>query len=275
MKKAFASFALLAFPLFAAEEDETDAPATFERYAIILERMPFGEPPPDFNPDAPPGAGTAKTGMSKEEAQAQAQLEQQQQQLVQQLRVTMLNVTPAGNVAVGFNAGEQHYYLLAGQEKDGWKVVGADLETNEATFEKDEIEVTVKLGGQASAASARAKTPVSAPEAAGAVPSADGGVSPVSRLRMRRQQRQAEMERNRLAAEEAAARAKKADDELKAKAAMEQERAEREKEERDAEMKAQRERLEKLAEELKRQREEAAAAKAKEASEEAGAEVSE
>ena len=258
MKKAFASFVLLAFPLFAAEEDETDAPATFERYEVILERMPFGDPPPNFDPDAPPSAARASSGASKEEAQAQAQLEQQQQQLVQQLRVTMLNVTPAGDVAVGFNAGEQHYYLLAGQEKDGWKVVGADLETNEVTFEKDEIEVTVKLGGQASAASARAKTPVSAPEAAGAVPSADGGVSPVSRLRMRRQQRQAEMERNRLAAEEAAAHAKKEEEERKVRAAIEKEQAEREKAERDAEMKAQREELNKLAEELKRRRDEKA-----------------
>ena len=39
-----------------AENAEADAPGDgFAQYETILKRMPFGEPPPNFNPDAPKG----------------------------------------------------------------------------------------------------------------------------------------------------------------------------------------------------------------------------
>ena len=54
-----------------AEISETVTDPGFERFKTILKRMPFGRPPPGFNPDAPGGAGHGQPD-SAEAAEAAA-----------------------------------------------------------------------------------------------------------------------------------------------------------------------------------------------------------
>ena len=44
-----------------AEAAETVTDPGFERFKTVLVRMPFGQPPPGFNPDAPGGAMAGMT----------------------------------------------------------------------------------------------------------------------------------------------------------------------------------------------------------------------
>ena len=87
-----------------AENAEADAPGDgFAQYETILKRMPFGEPPPNFNPDAPPGsaaAASAAAGGEEEET-----LTEDEQQIVSSVRVSVLNVTPSGAVGRGLAPG--------------------------------------------------------------------------------------------------------------------------------------------------------------------------
>ena len=62
-------FAVLAEEEVDKGEPEDDAAAAeavadpgFERFRTILDRMPFGVPPPGFNPDAPGGAADGPRG---------------------------------------------------------------------------------------------------------------------------------------------------------------------------------------------------------------------
>jgi len=123
---------------WASKEGYTLQP--FEHYQSILDRMPFGELPPDFNA-TPVDPATAKT---------EAQTKVEQQKLAKQVNMSAVNITPAGETAIGFTDLSEkppvNYYLLVGGEAGGWKVLNADYDEEQATIEKDGVSITLKLG---------------------------------------------------------------------------------------------------------------------------------
>ncbi|MGN0847806.1 MAG: hypothetical protein ACI4RA_10545 [Kiritimatiellia bacterium] len=211
---------------------EADKPADpkFERYRTIMDRMPFGPEPANFNPDAPgtAGAGAAGTG-AMDPAAAEAMKSQEEQQILASVRVSALNVTPSGKIAVGFVDSSKQpagtYYLKVGETRDGWTVKSADARDMKVTLEKDGVEATLALGegsdggqdakkgggnrlrpqlGQLNRAGLlRART------ATADMPAANGGGSAFANLRARRAQKDAERreeaERQAAAAEQAKA----------------------------------------------------------------------
>ena len=254
-------FALVALAPFVAWCADLSADPAFARYRSIIDRMPFGDPPPNFA-----AAAAAESGMTEE------QRTEEEQKLASSVRVSVLNITPAGRTMVGFTDSSaqppEHYYLPVGGERDGWSVKAADPATEKITLAKGEVEVTLKLGeGSAGNDDAKKKGGASmrTPRRSGMVGgrltgglmggSVQGGNDlPVgggamARLRERRvrqlQEKQAEDERRAAAAAE-----EKAENERRsaeARAAAEQAAAEREQ---------QRAALLQIQEELRRQREE-------------------
>ena len=120
----------------------------FTPYQTILDRMPFGPLPPNFNPDALPGSASAAGGADGGAGEA-AQTEEEQQ-IVASVRVSVLNKTPAGAVAVGFTDSSvqppKHYYLKVGEKSDIWEVKDADPAEQTVVLVKNGIEATLKVG---------------------------------------------------------------------------------------------------------------------------------
>lgn len=124
-----------------------DAPATasgatpqpFDRYQPILDRMPFGAPPPEAPPEVSP-----------EQAKNVAEVQAEQQKLAKQINMSCINVTPGGKTAIGFTdlneKPPKNYYLLTGDSGGGWTVVNADYDEEWAQIEKDGVTITLKLG---------------------------------------------------------------------------------------------------------------------------------
>ena len=94
----------------APADENADEPAEqaavvpgFERFKTIMDRNPFGRPPPGFDPDAPGGAVDVRGGAEgSAEAAAAAEASAVEQQIISSVRVSMLNVTPSGKINVGF-----------------------------------------------------------------------------------------------------------------------------------------------------------------------------
>ncbi len=272
----------------APADENADEPAEqaavvpgFERFKTIMDRNPFGRPPPGFDPDAPGGAVDVRGGAEGgAEAAAAAEASAVEQQIISSVRVSMLNVTPSGKINVGFTDSSvqppRNYLMEVGEKREGceWQVVEADPEKLTVKLSKEGVEATLKLGGGSGAPSDAkkegeevAKAPgagqvpgpgmrpgmpmlgMRRPPMAGAAAGVPGGVtegtSGLDIARARRQERikqmQVEAEQQRQAAEQA-------------KQEREQERRERElaAEER----KAQLAQLMQIQEELRRQREE-------------------
>ncbi len=147
----------------AATEDEVPETAAakdpgFERYRSILERMPFGVPPPGFNPDSPNGpvAGEAQretTAEEEEAAAAEAEASEIEQQIQSSVSVSMLNRSPDGRIFVGFTDKSvqppKNYLLTVGEKREGcdWLVVDADPDNGQVKLSKDGVEATLKMGG--------------------------------------------------------------------------------------------------------------------------------
>ena len=116
----------------------------FERYETIIERMPFGPGPAD------PDAASATGGDAAGEGIAARQRTAEQQQVAASVRVSALNVTPAGDVKVGFTDSSAKppvsYYLKVGSSRDGWTVKTADPVAETVSLKRGGVEVTVKLG---------------------------------------------------------------------------------------------------------------------------------
>ena len=114
-------------------------PAPFSDYQPILERMPFGAPPPASAPAADAAAQPT-------DAQTQAE----QQKLAKQVNMSCINVTPDGGTAIGFTDLESkppvNYYLLVGATAGDWTVVKADYDEEWAQIEKAGVTITLKLG---------------------------------------------------------------------------------------------------------------------------------
>ena len=144
---------LLAMGQSEPSEDEA-APAGsapdegFTPYQTILERMPFGPLPPNFNPDAPPGSASAPGGADG--GAGEVVQTEEEQQIVASVRVSVLNRTPAGAVAVGFTDSSvqppKHYYLKVGDKSDIWEVKDADPAEQTVVLVKNGVEATLKVG---------------------------------------------------------------------------------------------------------------------------------
>ena len=272
----------------APADENADEPAEqaavvpgFERFKTIMDRNPFGRPPPGFDPDAPGGAVDVRSGAEgRAEAAAAAEASAVEQQIISSVRVSMLNVTPSGKINVGFTDSSvqppRNYLMEVGEKREGcdWLVVEADPEKLTVKLSKEGVEATLKLGGGSGTPSdvkkegeEVAKTPGAGPvsgpgmrpgmpmlgmrrppmagAAAGAPGGATEGMSGLDIARARRQERikqmQVEAEQQRQAAEQA-------------KQEREQER--REREQAAEERKAQLAQLMQIQEELRRQREE-------------------
>lgn len=137
-----------------AEAAEAVGDSGFERFKTVLDRMPFGRPPPGFNPDAPGGSGDARQDpAAAAEAAAEAEASEAEQKIISSVRVSMLNRTTDGRVFVGFTDSSsqpaRNYMLELGEkrEKCEWLVVSADPDNRQVTLSKGGVEATLKVGG--------------------------------------------------------------------------------------------------------------------------------
>lgn len=246
----------------------------FSRYQTIIDRKPFGPEPVNFDPEALPGSAAASVAggeMTPEQRTAE------ERQLAAKVRVSILNVTPAGVVKVGFTDSSvtpnENYYLKVGASQNGWTVKDADPKTESVTLEKDGVEVTLKLGeasggrdakgGQSKRRHIPAAMPLSASNR-DAAPAASGrgrSLGGLARLRQQRMEKKAEEQAEAERKREAAAVAEAARKEREAAEAAEKQRMEEERQQ-------QREALRQIQEQLRKAREEREAAAANSANEE-------
>ena len=266
----------------------------FERYQSILDRHPFGVPPPGFDPDLPPDAV-----QNKREAEKSAkEVTQEQAKLQSSIHFSVITMLPEGETAVGFTDNSdpkapRHYFMKVGEERDGWVVKEADAAKAWMKIAKDELEVELEIGGNSAGGKGGGLRPPPTPTvgnrfslvrnnpsaavgrggllsggrfgvAAGGGEGGRPALSPMS-LRARREQRQQER---------AAAEAKKAEAEKAAREEKERQAAE-EREAHEAERAEQRAQLQAIQEELRRNREEKEREAAKEKSADEGGDAGE
>ena len=237
----------------------------FERFKTILDRMPFGRPPPGFDPDAPGGASAsgAGGGAAGEDAVEVGEMEQQ---ILSSVRVSALNVTPAGIVTVGFTDSSvqppRNYFMEVGEKRGEWTVVEADPDPQKKTVKlsKNGVEATLKLGGSdpqdgkgALSAGKPALTGRPGMRTVMRSAGASGGAASEPRL-TGLQIARARHERRRMELDAEAAQRRQA-----------AEQAQKEREQAAEERKAQRAQLMQIQEELRRQREERQAEEARRA----------
>jgi hypothetical protein len=107
----------------------------FSRYQVILDRMPFGEPPPPVAVAPPPVQPPTK--------------EPAKNSVLHSLRICALREVGGGEVRVGFvNIKEKPaktYYLYKGQMQDGIRVADADYGKKMALLQKDGEELWIAM----------------------------------------------------------------------------------------------------------------------------------
>lgn len=232
-----------------------------DRYQSIIDRQMFGQPPPNFDPTKP--ASQVQKGAGDEKV-----LTREQEAIKSAIHFSAINVTPDGDIAVGFTDNSDsklpvHYYLKVGEERNGWKVLEADPIKATMKVAKGDIEVALGLGansakgGGATARAGASATASTAPAIATAGRRSTllasrrpagfaaepmmGGASLRERRAAREQARQEE-----------AAKEKELEDKRKAEAAEKEKEREAQ---RQAEREEQRRELQLLKDELKAQRE--------------------
>ena len=138
-----AAFFCAAGALFGAAANAKDniyTPPPFGHYQPILDRMPFGSLPDNFN----------AVPVDPSTLQNEAQIKAEQQAVAKKINMSAVNVTPDGSTAIGFTdlsiTPPVSYYLRVGEAAGGWSVLSADYDTEIATLEKDAVTVTIKLG---------------------------------------------------------------------------------------------------------------------------------
>lgn len=250
----------------------------FDRYQTVIDRKPFGPEPANFDPETPPGSAAAASAAAGGEM-TEEQRTAEEQQLAASVRVSMINVTPSGAVAVGFtdssaNPAENHY-LVVGRSQNGWTVKSADPASETVELEKGGVAVKIKLGestGAGGAKGAKNRRPVrpaalqqrggdpmrDALSANGdSVSAAPGGarLGGLARLRQRRAEMRAKAEADaaKKAEADAVAAAERAE---RAEREAEEKRQRAEREAREAEEREQqREALRQIQEQLRKERE--------------------
>lgn len=125
----------------------------YDRYTNIVERQMFGPLPDDFDPTKSPD----KVAKSSEARKADEERAKKEEQLRSNVSFSMINITPDGEVKVGFTDKSKsppvNYYMGEGEVRDGtWLVKEVDVEEEEMTIEnvKEKIEITLTLGGDSS-----------------------------------------------------------------------------------------------------------------------------
>lgn len=191
--------ALLAAGLVRADDEEEDveeAPVTFERYRSIIDRYPFGVPPPNFDPHDLSSSANASAA-SRAAAKSERELSQEESKLKAALRLCAFNLTPERRVMIGFVDGSHkppaNYYMAVGDSRGGWTVKSADVDAKTVVIEKDGVEVELefpKPGSAAPASAQRGGRPGGrpGPETTAANAGGPGGGSALDRLRERRAQ---------------------------------------------------------------------------------------
>ena len=176
-----------------------------ERYQSLIDRYPFGMPPPDFDPNK------MASSVSKSTSADTADMTEQQAAIVKNITFSVINVDSAGVTWVGFtdNSDQKHplhYYMGVGESRNGWTVKEANPGEKTMTVEKDGVEVALELGGKSTGNGGSAgKNAMRAPAAdRSPLLGAGGGAQPGSfrSRRARREKEAAENEARRLAAEE-------------------------------------------------------------------------
>lgn len=231
-----------------------------DRYQSIIDRQMFGQPPPNFDPTKP--ASQVQKGASDEK-----ELTREQEAIKSAIHFSAINVTPTGDVAVGFTDNSDsklpvHYYLKVGEERNGWKVLEADPIKATMKVAKGDIEVALDLG--ANSAKGGGSTARAGVNAAPAIATASrragllgGARRPFAGGEQPRPGMMGASLRERRALREQA-RAEEAAKEKELEAKRQAEAAEKEKEreaQRQAEREEQRRELQLLKDELKAQRE--------------------
>ena len=266
MKYVFALFTIVLAAAVMAEK------RPFERYQSIIDRRPFGQPPPGYNPEQ------FASEAARTPAKTEAELTKEQQQLQKAVALYAINIDPDGSTMVGFSdmsdpKSPSYYYMPVGETRNGWFVKEASTSATNAfmTVVKDGVEVTLKLG-ETSTAAADAKGGSGRVNRLGSMPArpgpgggrspllrrnGGGEASPVVGRRARREQEEA-------AAQEAEEARRQEQSRKEQEAA---EKAAEEKAVREQEREEQRQQLMKIQEELRRAREEKELQKQKEAAE--------
>lgn len=228
-----------------------------ERYQSIIDRQMFGPLPPGFDPTKSPNEVQKMSGKDEK------QLTQEQEKLKSSIHFSVINVTPDGATAIGFTDNSnpkaaKHYYLKVGESCDGWTVKEANAEDAKMTIAKDDIEVSLSLGGnsakdEGTTRSGGAAASATAENAGARRPGFLGGrLFGGGSLRSKYLRRK----------QEELAVAAKQEEEAEAKEAERQARAEQEKQQREAERAEQRQQFQAMFEEVKKMREAKAAAEA-------------
>lgn len=131
---------MLASLLAVSEGDQTGySIPDFSRYQPILDRMPFGALPEGFN-------------LSGEESAAnliEAKVKAEQEALARKVKMSVINITPSGAVAIGFtdlsvNPPVNHY-LKVGTTSGVWQVISADYKNGSAVVEREGISIDLSL----------------------------------------------------------------------------------------------------------------------------------
>ena len=241
--------ALLACSLYAEKHP-------FERYQSIIDRQPFGQPPPGFDPTVPAASATAHASAAEDGG---VELSQEQEALKKAVVFSVINVGPDGATRVGFSdrsdaKAPRHYYMRCGETRDGWTVKSADLAAKTATLEKGSVEISLTLGGGASGGGGDTpKAAVSssfAPPRGGSPllrrqPALGGAAGSAAESHHSRREKRLAMEAAEKRHAEEEAKRKAADDERKAKEAEAAEARERE-------LEAQRQELNAIKEQMQR-----------------------
>jgi len=223
------------------DEDDATPPADatpnaasgFEQYKSILDRMPFGPLPPNFDPDAPPGTPANAAIATKSAEELEEELSEDEQQIVASVRVSILNVTPSGVAAVGFTDSSaqppMHYYMKVGEKRDIWEVKEADPAEQTVVLLKNGVEATLKVGEGVAAGSGNKKKAAAHPPRVVARAGGRENNAPVPRmsgmeqLRARRRRSAEDLQEEEARREAAREEARK--DAAKAAAEREQQRA--------------------------------------------------
>jgi len=242
----------------------------YERYQSVVDRQMFGQPPPGFDPTKNPNEVSAKDAKAKDQ-------ELTKEQVKSAIHFSMVNVTPAGDTAVGFTDNSdqknpRHYYLKVGESRDGWTVKEADPLAATMTIAKGDVEVALALGGNSAngAGTTRNTSAAAAANAAtshrsSALASRSGGLlggggasRGLESLRGRRALREQARAEERAAAEEKARLAAEQEAQREAERAAEREQHERDREEQRAQLMQIQEELKKAREERERSAQESA-----------------
>lgn len=138
----------------------TQVPAAsrpYEDYAAIVDKQPFGAVPADFDPAVNPGTIDPRAA-----AGGKAEATPEQEKLQKSVSVSVLHIAPDRAIWVGFTdtttpKSPRSHYLRVGESADGWEIKSADLAAKKVVLTKQGIDIEVAVGGAGSGTGGAAK----------------------------------------------------------------------------------------------------------------------